>query len=230
LPLSSTLTRAQLATRVDECTGVRKPPAQRTTAQQQNLRDILGAVPIVESSLISHLNWGTWHFQDIVFRRLNGRNPFSNTTVRYAGTHDDAALNAKAFRATADAAARAEFAADADPQGRIPVPVITMHAVNDPTAFVELESVFRETMRRGGSGDRLVQLFTDDSEHSYLSDAQYVTAMRALLSWIERREKPTPQAVASQCHDVDVAFAPATGCRFLPDFAVKALAARVPRR
>jgi alpha-beta hydrolase superfamily lysophospholipase len=230
LPLDASLTRAQLAARVDECTGVRLPAAQRTAQQQQNLADILGAVAIPESSLIAHLNWGTWHFQDIVFKRLGGRNPFSNDRVRYTGTRDDAALNARAFRATADARARADFAADADLTGRIAVPVLTMHGTNDPTAFVELESTFRETMQRGGSADRLVQLFTDDSEHSYLSDAQYVTAMRALLAWVDGGAKPTPASIAAQCARVDAVFAPKVGCRFLRTFVPRPLAARVPAR
>ncbi len=230
LPLSSTLTRAELANRVDECTGVRKAASARSAQQQRNLQDILGMVAIPETALISHLNWGTWHFQDVVFRRLGGRNPFTNATVRYVGSHDDAALNATVFRASADSSARADFAADTDPVGRIPVPVLTLHGVNDPTAFVELESVFRETMRRGGSGDRLVQVFTDDNEHSYLSDAQYVTAMRALLAWAERGEAPTAAGIAAQCRGVEAVFAPATGCRFLPSYQPRPLSARVPRR
>lgn len=230
LPLSSTLTRAELANRVDACTGVRKAPSERSTEQQRNLQEILGVIAIPESALLSHLNWGTWHFQDIVFRRLGGRNPFGNTTVRYTGSHDDAALNARVFRAAPDAAAQAEFRSDADPVGRIPVPVMTLHAIDDPTAFVELESVFRETMQRGGSGNRLVQLYTDDREHSYLSDAQYVTAIHALLAWVERGTKPTPAGVAAQCRTIDAAFEPATGCRFVPEYAPRPLGSRVPRR
>ncbi|WP_026848152.1 alpha/beta hydrolase family protein [Gemmatimonas phototrophica] len=230
LPLSSTLTRAELANRVDECTGVRKSPGERSAQQQRNLQSILGVIAIPETALIAHLNWGTWHFQDIVFRRLGGRNPFGNASVRYTGSLDDATLNATAFRATPDPAALAEFVNDTDPTGRIPVPVLTLHAIHDPTAFVELESVFRETMQRGGSGDRLVQLFTDDREHSYLSDAQYVAAMRALLTWAERGVKPTPKEVAAQCRTVDAQFSPATGCRFLPDYQPRPLSARVPKR
>ena len=230
LPLTSTLTRAELASRVDECTGLRKPAGERNAIQQRHLADILGVVAIPESALISHLNWGTWHFQDIVFRRLGGRNPFSNAGVRYAGSHDDVALNANVFRATADVAARADFVADADPQGRIPVPVLTIHAINDPTAFVELESVFLATMRRGGSADRLVQVFTDDGEHSYLSDAQYVTAMQSLLDWAEGGEKPTAAGIAARCRTIDAAFTPATGCRFVPTFVPRPLSARVPER
>lgn len=230
LPLSSPLTRAELATRVDECTGVRKPAADRSVQQQRNVQDILGVIAIPESALISHLNWGTWHFQDIVFRRLGGRNPFGNATVRYTGSHDDAALNAAVFRAAPDPSALAALAEDTDPTARIPVPVLTVHGIHDPTAFVELESVFRETMIRAGNGDRLVQLFTDDGEHSYLSDAQYVTAMRALLTWVERGVKPTPRGMAEMCRALEERFAPATGCRMRPDYAPRPLGARVPKR
>lgn len=230
LPLTATLTRAQLATRVDECTGVRLAAAQRTPQQQRNLDDILGVVAIPERSLVAHLNWGTWHFQDIVFKRLGGRNPFTNVGVNYTGSHDDAALNARVFRTRADSGARADFAAEADPRGRIGVPVITVHGINDPTAFVELESVFRDTMRRGGNGERLVQLFSNDDDHSYLSDAQYVTAMHELLQWVEHGTRPTPSTVASRCRVVAAAFAPDVGCRFLPDYAPRPLRERVPAR
>ena len=227
LPLSSTLTRAQLAERVDECTGVRQPVEKRSAAQRQHLRDILGAVPVAEDALLGHLNWATWHFQDIVFNRLGGRNPFGNIGVRYRGSDDDESLNALAFRAAPDSAALADFSADTDPQGRIPMPVITLHARHDPTASVTLEALFRETMRRGNGTGRLVQLFTDDREHSYLSDAQYVVAMQALLQWVERGVKPTPASVARQCRALDAKFAPATGCRFLPDYMPPMPAARV---
>jgi hypothetical protein len=41
--------------------------------------------------------------------------------------------------------------ADTDPGGRIPVPVLSEHAVDDPVAFVALASVFRDTMQRAGT-------------------------------------------------------------------------------
>lgn len=230
LPVSSTLTRAELATRVDACTGVRQKPADRTAAQQRNLKTIVDVIRIPESSLMGHMNWATWHFQDIVFNRLDGRNPFGNEKVRYRGSPDDDALNAQVARYTADPAALKDFSADTDPQGRINVPVLTMHGVNDPVAFVELESTFKDTMASGGSVGRLVQVFTRDENHSYSSDAQYVTAMRALIDWAGGGKKPTPASVASQCAGVAANFEPQTGCRFLPEFQPQPLASRVPNR
>lgn len=227
LPVGAKLTRAQLADRVDACTGVRKPVAARSPEQAQRLADILAAVKVPERTLIAHLNWGTWHFQDIVTKRTNGANPFTTMGVTYAG---GAALNDKVARYAADSVAVATLSADADPTGRIPVPVLTMHAIDDPTAFVELESTFRRTMARAGRGKALVQLFTQDSEHSYTSDAQYVSAMRALMAWVEQGAVPTPKAVAASCATVEPMYDPVKGCRFVPSYTPAALSSRVPNR
>jgi hypothetical protein len=228
LPLDAKLTRAELASRVDECTGVRKKPQERTEAQQRNLKTLTDVIRIPERSLIGHLNWGTWHFQDIVFKRLDGRNPFGNDKVSYRGSADDAALNAKVQRYAADAQAVARFGADTDPQGRFAVPVLTLHAIDDPTAFVELESAFRETVARAGNAERLVQTYTADNEHSYTSDVQYVAATEALVAWAQRGEKPTPQSVADRCKALEPSVG--VGCRFRPDYRPPALAERVPAR
>jgi len=230
LPLDSALSRDELAKRVDACTGARRKAAERTPQQQRHLDAILAAVAIPERSLVGHLAWATWHFQDIAFARLGGRNAFGNIGVFYPGTVGNDALDGRVARYAADPAARAAFAADADLAGRIAVPVLTVHAIDDPTAFVELESAFRERMVQGGSGDRLVQTFTDEHEHSYLADAEYVAAMAALVAWIERGDKPTPQGIAAACMGVDAVFTPAVGCRFRPDYQPRPLESRVPPR
>lgn len=108
--------------------------------------------------------------------------------------------------------------------------MLTVHGIGDPTAFVELESTWRETMRRAGTAGHLVQVFTDDHEHSYLSDAAYVSALYALLAWVEHGAKPTPAGIAAQCRVVGAAFDPAHGCRFLPHYRPQPLATRVPPR
>ena len=228
LPPGSALTHAELARRVDDCTGLRLKPEQRSAAQQHALETILKVVRIPERSLIGHLNWATWHFQDIAFKRLDGGNAFGNLGANYVGSADDAALNAKVLRYRADPAAVARFAQDTDPTGRIPVPVLTTHATDDPVAFVELDSAFLQTMQRAGTADHLVQTFTDEHEHSYLSDAEYPALMEALLAWVSKGEKPTPQQVADRC----TALLPRYGgaCRFVPDYRPAPLAKRVTPR
>jgi dienelactone hydrolase len=228
LPADGKLTRAELAARVEECLGVRKPAAQRTPEQARKLKTIVDVIRIPESSVLAHLNWATWHFQDIAQHRTNGLNPFGNANVRYTGSSDDAALNAGVLRYRPDPQAVARFGEDTDPNGRIKVPVLTVHGINDATAFVELDSAFRQTMERAGTADHLVQTFTNDRDHSYLSDPVYPTLMASLLQWVERGEKPTPAGIAERCKTFEAQFG--AGCRFLPDYKPAPLEARVAPR
>ena len=228
LPLDSTLTPADLARRVDDCTGLRRKAEQRSAAQQRTLDALLKVVRIPERSLLGHLNWATWHFQDIAFRRTEGHNVFGNVGAQYIGSDDDAALNARVARYRAEPAAVARFGADTDPTGRIDVPVLSTHAIDDPVAFVELDSAFRDTMTAAGHGATLVQTFTDEHEHSYLADPEYVALMQALLAWVETREKPTPAGIAARCQTLEAAFG--AGCRFVPGYQPPPLSQRVTPR
>ena len=228
LPPDSRLSRAELAARADDCLGVRRPAAERSAEQARRLKTLVDVIRIPERSVVDHLAWATWHFQDIVQKRTGGLSPFGNVGVLYRGSADDAALNASVLRYRRDPRAVARFADDTDLEGRIGVPVLTVHGIGDPTAFVELDSAFRQTMEKGGSADRLVQTFTDHAEHSYLADPVYPTLLAALLRWIEQGEKPTPAGIARQCAAFETTFGP--GCRFLPDYRPAPLESRSPAR
>ena len=228
LPPASTLTRAELARRVNDCTGLRLAPDQRSPEQQQRLSTLLAVVRIPERSLLGHLNWATWHFQDIVFARLSGANPFGNMGARYVGSPDDDALNARVQRYRADPAAVARFAADADPTGALHVPTLTAHAIDDPVAFVELESAFADTVGKAGTAGLLVQTFTDEHDHSYLADAEYVALVGAVLEWAATGENPTPGSLAARCAALEARFG--AGCHFVPGYRPAPLDTRVTRR
>ena len=229
LPKGATLSRAELAQRVDDCTGLRLPPAQRSAAQQQRLSDILNVVKIPERSLLGHLNWATWLFEDLVQHRLQSRNPFENEAVVYKGSSNDAALNKGVLRYAADPVAVALLAADSQPTGRLPVPTLSLHAINDPTAFVELESHYRDVVASAGQADRLVQVFSNEAEHSYLSEPQYPALLTALMDWIDKGTRPTPQKVAALCEGYRATYG--STCHLQPDYQSPPLAQRVaPRR
>lgn len=222
LPADAKLTRKELQSRVESCLGTAK---ERTPEQARKSKAIADVLKIPESSILAHLNWGTWHFQDIVLKRTGGRSPFGNEGVQYRGSFDDAALNAGVPRYRADPAALAAFAADADLSGRIGVPVLSAKGIGDPTAFVELDHFFAAKMREAGAADRLVQVFVDSREHSYLGDPTYPTLFASLLDWVERGEKPTPEGIATRCRTMEATFGP--GCRFVPTFVPQPLASRV---
>jgi hypothetical protein len=228
LPADSKLTRAQLAARVNECLGLDKPAAQRSAEQARRVAVITSTLRIPDSSIQGHLAWATWHFQDIALFRTGGGNVFGNIGAEYRGSADDAALNAAVARYAADPAAVRRFGTDTDPQGRTPVPVLSAHAIGDAVAFVELQSVYRNTVQRAGRGGGLVQVFTDDRDHSYWSDPIYVALMQALLAWVEGGAKPTPQTVAQLCAAAEARFGP--GCRVRADYRPAPLDARVTPR
>jgi len=228
LPAGARLTAAELRQRVDACLGLDKPEAQRTPEQQRKVKTIVDVVKIPASSIEGHLAWGTFHFQDVVQLRTAGRSPFGNVGVKYGGSPDDAALNASVARYAADPRAVATFAADTDPDGRIPVPVLTVHGIDDPTAFVEMDDSFRRTMEKAGTANHLVQTFTADNTHSYLSDAAYPTLLAALVDWVRGGAKPAPAQIAQRCPQFEPAFG--ANCRFRPDYYPAPLSSRVPPR
>ncbi|MCU0927073.1 MAG: alpha/beta hydrolase [Hydrogenophaga sp.] len=224
LPADSKLTNAEVAARADECLGVRKPAAQRTPQQAQKLKTIVDVLKIPESSVVGHLNWGTFTLRDVVTKN-GGASPFGNAGVRYVGSADDAALNAAVPRFQAAPAAVARFAADVDHAGRFAVPVISAHGINDATVFVEGSDTLRQRMVAAGNGERLVQNFVDSAEHSYWGDAYYPPLFTALLNWVEKGQKPTPASIASSC--LQQTGVTAKDCRFLPDYVNKPLASRI---
>ncbi|MBA3594007.1 MAG: hypothetical protein H0W47_09440 [Polaromonas sp.] len=228
LPMDSTLTRAELLNRIDDCTGVRKPAAQRSAQQAANLATIVNVLKIREQSLAGHMNFATWLFRDLTQLRLDKRNPFDNSTAVYSGSANDAALNAGVLRYKADPQAVAELAKDSAPDGRVNVPTLSIHAANDPTAFVELESAYREVRERAGSAQLLVQTFSDESDHSYLAEAQYPALFTALLDWVNKGDKPTPQAVLALCRGYEATYG--KGCRIQPDYRSPPLSSRVTPR
>ncbi|HEX6344897.1 DUF6351 family protein [Umezawaea sp.] len=219
----STMTGTGLRARLEECTGITS--ATRTPVQQRNLDDILAVTRISEGALASHLNFATFTFRDIVHNRLGGRNPFSNKGVRYSGSHDDAALNAGVERFSADPSAARDLSYDSDITGTISVPVLTVHAIGDPTAFVEHEAAFRASL---GWRPNLVQTFTTETEHSALSDSEYASALEALVTWERTGRKPTPASVAASCPANDVKYG--TGCFFDPAYTPASYASRVNAR
>ena len=227
LPKDSKLTAAELTARADECLGVGKPAAQRTPEQARRLKTIVDVLKFPETSVMSHLNWGTFALRDVV-EKNGGVSPLGNGSVRYVGTPDDAGLNAAIPRFKAEPQAVARFAADVDHQGRFAVPVISVHAINDATVFVQGQDTLRQRMTAAGNGGRLVQAFVDSREHSYWGDAHYPVLFEALLGWVEKGQKPTPVGIAQRCQQLQVARgAPATACAYVPDYAPQPLATRV---
>lgn len=227
LPAGARLTAAELTTRVDDCLGVRKPVAQRTPEQANKLKTIVDVIRTPENSIVNHLLWGTFTLRDLV-ARTGGASPFGNAGVQYAGSADDAALNAAIARFMPDPKAVERFAADSDHRGRFAMPVLTAHGIGDGTVFVEGNDTLKRRMNSAGNGAWLVQTFVDSSDHAYLGDATYPPLFEALVAWMENGQKPTPASIDERCRQLRAAAA--GSCAFRPEYTPQPLAARIPPR
>ena len=225
LPADSKLKARDLDERINTCTGVDLQAANRSPEQQRALTNILAVIHIPERTLASHMNWATFTFRDLVQRQLHGANPFSNIGVHYMGSDDDNALNTAVERFAADPKGVRDLAYDSDLSGMLIVPTLTMHAEDDPTAFVELESVFHDTVAEAGRAALLVQSFTDEHEHSKLATPEYAAVFRLMMKWLRDGQKPSPAALAAECGNAQKIYGEA--CHFDPEFRPRPLSTRV---
>jgi hypothetical protein len=221
------MTAREMTARIDACTGVTKPASARTDAQKKNLADILGVMRFPEALLVRHMQAGVFVFRDISDRITQGKNPFSNANVRYWGSSDDAALNRGVTRFEADAAARAALIADGQPTGAITIPVVSIHSMNDPQAAVEAQYEYREAVKSKGNGNLLLQAYTDEGAHTAQSTPELAASLDALMQWIEKGTKPSPQSIAASCGQLRTTYD--GPCRYHPDYEVKPLNTRYAR-
>ena len=169
----------------------------------------------------------TFLFREIAQRMTNGRNAFSNMGVQYIGSSNDAELNRDVARFDSDPQAVAILKAEGTPTGQLPVPVVSIHSINDPQVAVEVQSPYRDTVHAAGRGDRLVQAFTDENVHTGQSAAELAASLDSLMQWVERGTKPTPQSIASRCEQLLSDFE--GPCRYRPQFEPKPYGTRYAR-
>jgi hypothetical protein len=219
LPAQSKMTLKDLEAAVDACTGIAHAAAERTELQKQNLANIIGVVKFPDRMLVRHMQAATFLFREIAERITQDRSAFSNIGVPYKGSSDDAALNRGVARFALDPRALAALRADGEPTGALPVPVVSIHSINDPQVVVEVQAAYREAVNHAGSGDRLVQAYTDENEHTGQSAPEITAALDALMRWIDKGEKPTAQSIAAACMGFQTSYDGL--CRYHPDFSPK---------
>jgi hypothetical protein len=215
----SKMTLRDLDTVVDECTGVGKPAAQRSEQQKKNLAEIIGVMGYPENLLVRHMQAATLLFHDVVERTTSGGNPFDNTGVRYHGSSNDDELNRNVARFTADPAAAARVKADGDPTGKLSIPVVSIHSINDPQVAVEQQAAYRNTVTAAGNADRLVQAYTDERGHTAQSAPELAAALDAVVQWVEKGTKPSPQSILAACEALRASFE--GPCAWHPEFTPK---------
>ncbi|HEY7636119.1 MAG TPA: hypothetical protein VH763_11270 [Gemmatimonadales bacterium] len=113
--------------------------------------------------------------------RLGGQ-PFDNATRVYAGSTDDAALNAGVARFTADAAAQARVADEFETSGSLVVPVVTLHTTGDPIVPFEQEALYGAKVNQAGAAGLLSQSQADRYGHCAFESSEVFGAFSSLIA------------------------------------------------
>jgi hypothetical protein len=87
-----------------------------------------------------------------------------------------------------------------------------------------VQSAYRAAVERAGSGELLVQAFTDESQHTGQSAPELAASLDALMLWIEKGVKPTPQSIAAGCERERGALE--GRCSYHPEFLPKPYSTR----
>lgn len=227
IPAEVKMTLKDLEALVDECTGISKSAVARTELQKQNLANILGVMRVPERLLVRHMQAATLLLREIGERTTKGRSAFSNVGVHYIGSSNDDELNRNVVRFAADPEALAALTADGTPNGMPAIPVLSIHSINDPQVAVEVQSVYRDTVHAAGHADRLVQAYTTENAHTGQSAPELGAALDALMQWIEKGVKPTPQTITAGCERLRTTFE--GPCSYRPEFVPKPYSTRYAR-
>ncbi|MBU8540698.1 hypothetical protein [Falsiroseomonas tokyonensis] len=228
LPRGERMAWNEIMARYTACTGSDLAQQSRSPAQRRALADLVAVTRIPAWSIPTHMAWATNVFADIAWNMMDGRSAFGNAHVRYQGTSDDAAFNARVPRIAPDPDAQARLAEDGDPTGAIAIPVLTLHGIEDATVFVEHQAAYRATLERAGTAHLLQQVFVEEEAHNKMSAPLYPAAMAALRGWVETGHRPTVEEIRRGC---EAARARHPGpCRIRPGYVPQPWEARVNPR
>ena len=111
--------------------------------------------------------------------RLGGQ-PYDNTTRAYAGSGDDAALNAGIARYTADPAARAALARF-ETSGQLTRPMVTLHTTGDPIVPVIHQALYAAKVAGAGAEALLDESTVARYGHCTFEQAELVSAFNTLV-------------------------------------------------
>lgn len=79
---------------------------------------------------------------------------------------------------------------NANYNGKIKHPVLTMHTVVDPLVTVSQEYEYAQTVAKAGRGHLLKQTYTNGNGHCSFTGPQLITAVNAINSWVTSGNTP----------------------------------------
>lgn len=118
--------------------------------------------------------------------------PVGNADLIYAGSGDDAALNAGVRRYRADVPAAQYLARWYTPTGKLLKPLLALHDTGDPLVPAASANEYALQAQRAGHGDHFVQLYVDREGHCVFTPQEVGQAFDKLVDWSESGKRPSP--------------------------------------
>ena len=131
--------------------------------------------------------------------RVNGKTPFDNQSTQYqvnvsnnpaVNAYLSGLLNAGVERFTADRAALNYYERNYTPDGRLEIPVLTLHTTRDPAIPFEHEAAFAAAVAGAGRSAWLVQRPIDRWGHCAITPGETATAFADLVAWVTSGQQP----------------------------------------
>jgi pimeloyl-ACP methyl ester carboxylesterase len=124
-----------------------------------------------------------------------GGHAFDNSARVYAGSGNDAQLNAAVRRFSADGAALAEVAAHYDTSGKLARPLVTLHTLLDQQVPYWHEGLYQQKVAAAGAADKLTQIPAPRYGHCAFSPAEILLAFSTLVQKVEGLAIPNAASV-----------------------------------
>ena len=117
--------------------------------------------------------------------------PVGNAELIYAGSGDDAALNAGVHRYSADAKAALYLAHWYTPTGKLLKPLLALHDSGDPLVPAASANEYALAVARAGHGDNFVQQYVDREGHCVFTPQEIGHAFDELVAWQHSGKRPS---------------------------------------
>jgi pimeloyl-ACP methyl ester carboxylesterase len=145
------------------------------------------------TSIMMPLSLTSWDFYVTDLNaRTHGRGFFENRSTVYTGSSNDAALNAGVARYAASPEARAWLRQWYVPNGKLRVPMLTLHAERDPVIPYRQTLKYQALVDAAGQSDLLVRRDLNIFGHCTWDTAETLRAFQDLALWVEHGIKPEP--------------------------------------
>ncbi len=213
LPEGSGFGTADLEAALDACTGISRPPADRTAQQRARLEDLLELARLPEEFLLTDLAYATFALSDLIHdrRKLRDKQGVGNQHVDYGDAEVDAGIERVVPRLSAVRRLRRNYT----PKGEVgAVKIVALHTDKDGLVVVENESAYAAVAPPENLS--VAVAVEEEPSHCGFTPAEVLGAWSSLLDWVDGGAQPDAAALQTSCQSF-ATIVPGP-CRIDPSF------------